>query len=366
MTPAEQAARLRAESPVELSASLPTPDRVWPERAWAAFVRAGIPRWTIPAGYEGQAASAAELLSGCFELARMELVPVFVLSQFQAACQRIAASVHEAPKQAWLPALARGEKFATVGISHLTTSRQHAGQPAVAAWPDGRGGYRVTGEIPWVTGSGHADVLVGGATLDDGRQMLFALPMTRSGVEVAPPLPLVALEGSETGPVRLVDVEVREEELLTAIVPKVLQQGTSGAGSLTTSALAAGHAQGCVDRIAREAEGRPVLQEIVAAFQEDVDSVLTRLIEGAGGASSPEHSAEVLRTDATALALKASQALMTASKGAGFVTGHPAERLAREALFFLVWSCPQAVSSKLLREFSQCDQGIAPDLGGVA
>ena len=349
-SPAERASRLRAEGfPI-------TPDRAWPAEAWAALARAGVTAWTIPRAFGGDEVSAAELIRGCFELTRIELVPVFVLSQFQAACQRIAASVHEAPKEAWLSALARGETFATVGISHLTTSRQHAGQPAVAARPDGQGGYLVAGEIPWVTGAGHADVLVGGATLEDGRQMLFALPMTRNGVEVAPPLPLVALEGSETGPVRLVDVEVREEELLTAIVPKVLQQGTTGgAGSLTTSALAAGHAQGCVDRIAREVEGRPVLGEIVEAFQGDVDSVLGRLIDAAGGASSPAHSAEVLRADATALALKASQALMTASKGAGFVTGHPAERLAREALFFLVWSCPQAVSSKLLREFSQCD-----------
>jgi hypothetical protein len=40
------------------------------------------------------------------------------------------------------------------------------------------------------------------------------------------------------------------------------------------------------------------------------------------------------------------------------VAGHPAERLAREAMFFLVWSCPQAVSSRLLKEFSQCEAGL--------
>ena len=35
--------------------------------------------------------------------------------------------------------------------------------------------------------------------------------------------------------------------------------------------------------------------------------------------------------------------------------GLTAERLAREALFFLVWSCPQTVSNRLLKEFSQCE-----------
>jgi hypothetical protein len=40
--------------------------------------------------------------------------------------------------------------------------------------------------------------------------------------------------------------------------------------------------------------------------------------------------------------LRAGQAALTASKGAGFVAGHPAERLVRESMFFLVWSCPQS------------------------
>jgi hypothetical protein len=43
---------------------------------------------------------------------------------------------------------------------------------------------------------------------------------------------------------------------------------------------------------------------------------------------------------------------LAASKGAGFVAGHPAERAVREAMFFLVWSCPQPVVSAALREFA--------------
>jgi alkylation response protein AidB-like acyl-CoA dehydrogenase len=59
-----------------------------------------------------------------------------------------------------------------------------------------------------------------------------------------------------------------------------------------------------------------------------------------------------LRADATGLVIRAAQAALAASKGAGFVRGHPAERLAREALFFLVWSCPQAVTSTVLCELA--------------
>jgi hypothetical protein len=50
--------------------------------------------------------------------------------------------------------------------------------------------------------------------------------------------------------------------------------------------------------------------------------------------------------------LRAAQSYLAASKGAGFVSGHPAERAVREAMFFLVWSCPQPVVSAALREFA--------------
>ena len=49
----------------------------------------------------------------------------------------------------------------------------------------------------------------------------------------------------------------------------------------------------------------------------------------------------------------------TATKGAGFVRGHVAEHSVREALFFLVWSCPQPVLTAALaasrrRETAAC------------
>ena len=59
-----------------------------------------------------------------------------------------------------------------------------------------------------------------------------------------------------------------------------------------------------------------------------------------------------LRAHANSLVVRAAQAALTASKGAGFVTGHPAERLVRESMFFLVWSCPQSVTSAVMCELA--------------
>ncbi len=61
---------------------------------------------------------------------------------------------------------------------------------------------------------------------------------------------------------------------------------------------------------------------------------------------------EQLRAQANSLALRASQAALAAAKGTGYVTGHPAGRWCREALFFLVWSCPPAVLNANLCELA--------------
>jgi hypothetical protein len=63
-------------------------------------------------------------------------------------------------------------------------------------------------------------------------------------------------------------------------------------------------------------------------------------------------STEELRTRANSLVLRASQSALGAAKGSGYVVGHPAGRWCREALFFLVWSCPQAVLSANLCELA--------------
>jgi alkylation response protein AidB-like acyl-CoA dehydrogenase len=61
-----------------------------------------------------------------------------------------------------------------------------------------------------------------------------------------------------------------------------------------------------------------------------------------------EFSTTRLRHLANSLVLRVTQAALQGAKGAGFVSSHPTGRWAREALFFLVWSCPQAVAQAQL------------------
>lgn len=331
---------------------------IWPRQEWQWLVDAGVPGWSIPAPFGGSGQSPQDLLDGCRELARANLSVTFILSQFQAACQRLVACRNANLQFRWLPRLASGEAFATVGISHLTTSRQHVAAPAVTAEATD-GGYVLDGVVPWVTGADVADVIVLGGTLSEGLQVLTAVPRDRIGLVVEPPVELLALSESRTASVQLRHVTVVADEVLAGPAPQVLtelsRQG-GGAGSLTTSALALGHAQQSLDRLEEEAAARPILQPVLAAFNEEVARLAADLRSAAQGDQLGHLTPDHLRTRATSLALRTSQAYLAAAKGAGFVTGHSAERLVREAMFFLVWSCPQVVANNLLGEFSRCDE----------
>lgn len=326
----------------------------WPAEQLRLLGQAGVLGWVIPSAYGGSQIGPSELLTGYIDLAAACLTTTFVLTQRNGACQRIAASSNEALKTNLLQPLARGELFATVGISHLTTSRQYLRLPAVRAVEQG-GGYRLQGEVPWVTGAGHADFVVTGGTLEDGRQLLAAVPTNRAGVKVASPARLLALSASQTSSIQLEDLFVEHELIVAGPVEQVMRQGSASTGSLSTSALAAGLSRAALDHLASEAAGRADLVPILQPLREECLALIADLesaARGGGAAVGPALSSEALRARANSLALRSTQALLAASKGAGFVVGHFAERAVREAMFFLVWSCPQPVVHAALRELA--------------
>jgi butyryl-CoA dehydrogenase len=331
----------------------------WPAEQFALLVEAGVLGQVIPQEFEGSAVSERKLLAGYVQLAAACLTTTFVLTQRNGACQRIAASPNQTLKADLLPRLARGELFATVGISHLTTSRQHLQQPAVQVVEEGEV-LRFDGEVPWVTGADHADYLVTGGTLADGRQVLAAIPARLPGVVVAPPARLLALGASHTCPVRLDDVAVERQFLIAGPVEQVMRRGSASTGSLGTSALALGLSRAAIDHLKAEAAGRPDLGPILQPLADEwssLEETLMRSAEAGAPAGNPALSSEAIRTRANSLALRSTQALLVASKGAGFVSGHFAERAVREAMFFLVWSCPAPVVAAALRELAGCAAG---------
>src|SRR5262249_48903271 len=144
---------------------------------------AGVYRWFLPTSWGGFDWSEEDLALGYMRLAAACLTTTFILTQRSAALRRIVESENDAAKQQLLPGLANGSLFTTVGISHLTTSRRHLTKPVLLA-SEVADGFVLDGYSPWVTGAAHAHTVVLGATLDDGRQILVALPTSLSGVTV--------------------------------------------------------------------------------------------------------------------------------------------------------------------------------------
>ena len=333
----------------ELAPQLDTPG-AWPTEQLQLCGEYGVFEWFLSAESGGQGWAEADVMRGYLKLSAACLTTTFVITQRTGACRRIETCDNQWLKDTLLPDLCSGGSFATVGISHLTTSRRHLAKPVLRA-KETADGFVLDGFSPWVTGGPFADHILIGATLDDARQILAVLPMKSQGVSVAPIADLIGLAASHTGPVHCDGVELSRDWLVAGPIEEVMKQGTGASpGGFQTSALAIGLAGGAVRFLHDEAAKRPDLAAPTDALQAEWHELRGDLLNLAAGEKvcSPEN----LRTRSNSLALRSSQAALAAAKGTGYVVGHPAGRWCREALFFLVWSCPQPVMAANLCELA--------------
>jgi alkylation response protein AidB-like acyl-CoA dehydrogenase len=340
------------EALVRLGGELDRTER-WPSEQLRLCGEAGVYQWFLPRRFGGLEWSERDITRGYLRLSAACLTTAFVITQRTGACQRIAGSENEAAQKKLLGPLVSGETFATVGISHLTTSRRHLAVPVLRA-EEAAGGYVLDGYSPWVTGADHASVIVTGAVLADGQQILVALPTDLPGVTVPPPPRLAGISASHTGEVHLAKVHVGREWLLAGPAENVMKAGLgAGTGGLQTSTLAIGLALSALDYLEHEAIARPDLGGPAAEMRREHGELTATLLALAGGDAVCTN--DQLRAQANSLVLRTSQAALAAAKGSGYVVGHPAGRWCREALFFLVWSCPPGVMSANLCELAGLD-----------
>jgi alkylation response protein AidB-like acyl-CoA dehydrogenase len=336
----------------ELAARTTDLDRTgrWPVEQLQICGRFGVYQWFVSPQWGGQDWSELDLVRGYLKLSAACLTTTFIITQRSGACRRIADSANHEVKSRLLPDLITGATFATVGISHLTTSRRHLAQSVLRA-EETPEGFVLDGFSPWVTGAAQADVIVLGAQLDDRRQILVALPAAAEGVEVPKPAQLVGLNASHTGEIRLDRVRLGREWLLAGPEENIMQ-GAAGAktGGLQTSTLAVGLSSSAIELLERESQQRSNLTKAADELRREHEALARDLLALAAGDQVCTN--EALRVRANSLVLRATQAALAAAKGAGFVVGHPAGRMAREALFFLVWSCPAPVMQANLCELA--------------
>ncbi len=327
---------------------------VWPAKQIELCREAGVFKWFIPEEFGGEGWTDDQLLTGYLTLSRNCLTTTFILTQWVAACKRILGSENTDLKKRLLPKLADGSVFATVGISHLTTSRQHVA-PVLQAKPTEGGDYSLSGFSPWVTAAPTADIIVLGASLEDGRQIIAAVDTDDESVQPSPGESLVALSASCTGRVDLNNKQITASDILAGPVENVMSTNSGGgAGGLQTSTLAVGLSTAAAHFLAEQAEKRGDLVPVAAKITEDARQLENYLYQLTRREQCKADAPE-LRRLANSLVLRSTQAALSAAKGAGFLAEHPVGRWATEALFFLVWSCPQGVVSANLCELARIE-----------
>ena len=299
------------------------------------------------------------LASGC-------LTTSFILSQRSAALKRIETCENESARSRLLEAIQKDHVFATVGVSHLTTSGLHLGIPSLTATRVSNG-WVLEGACPWVTGGAFAEWLVVGAveascvsaisTMPKPNELLCAIPRKATGVQIEPSCNLVALDASSTGPVRFESVFVDDSNVLHGPVANVMEASNRSAASLSppsagglqTSALAIGHAAQAIEYLVKESAERVDLAAVATGLQLQWLETYETLSKMNTGDLALDASS--VRKKSNDLALKSTQAALVAAKGAGFLNSHDAGRWCREAMFFLVWSCPHSVAQAHLCSF---------------
>ena len=261
----------------------------------------------------------------------------FVYAQHHGAVRRVASGDGPA-RAAWLPRLCDGSALAGIGFAYL----RRPGPPAVRATQN-RDGWRLDGEAPWITGWGLADVFVLMARADDGRVVTVAVdrPYERAELVAGEPQRLATMGATGTVALTIHGLRVTPEDVVGVQTDQAWRRRDL-AGSAMPSAAPLGIADRAIRLLEeREPEAAATLRgqldvrhgaadhrsaAVASALGADDDAQLARAIT--------EGSAE--RDRGLDLARRATDALIAASGGGAMSLDHPAQRLSREATFYLI------------------------------
>jgi alkylation response protein AidB-like acyl-CoA dehydrogenase len=232
-----------------------------------------------------------------------------------------------------LPALRAGT---VVGATAMAPAmRDVAGlEPVPVRAQRGPGGFVLTGPIRWASNLFPGALVVFPARLDDGRRIVVTLRTTDSGVRVAPPPDLVALNATASSSIALDGAEVSDEAVLSDDLAGFVR-GMRPTFLLLQTAFCAGLAGESLD------QARARLTGLNACFAEHAgelhrrhDAVRQRLFDLAGEPEGVERKDLLrLRLDAATLATEATRLEATVRGGPGYLADSATGRRLREAAF---------------------------------
>ena len=255
------------------------------------------------------------LASGC-------LATTFVWIQHHGAVQALAAAPDTPLARGWLAELCAGRRRTGLAIGGL-----RPGPAQLRARPVS-GGWLLDGGVPWVTGWQLVDALLTHALSPEQERLSLLLDAAPADTLTATPQRLVATNASCTVELRFRSHFVARERLVASepYTPLPAHDG----GGRSNGSLALGIARRCAALI-----GPSPLDGELRARRAQLDA-------------ADELGLARARAAAVELAGRASAALIAHTGSRAIKSGEHAERLAREALFLLVFGSRPAIRTALL------------------
>lgn len=327
----------------------------------SAFHGLGSHSWLalrVPPTWQGAGVSDDHFRQFQELVARYSGALAFLQAQHQSAGVFLVRSENESLKQTYLPQMATGQVGVGVGFSHL----RRAGKPSLQAIPV-TGGYRLQGQVPWITGFGIFQAVIVAAVLPDDRAVYGLVPLTPTEQEqggciyFSEPMALAAMTSTQTVQAELRDWWLASEEVVL-IQPAQAIHTSDVLNVLQHSFFALGCARAGLDVMADEVQRRsqdsrladslPMLDKVYQALEQEWQECRSAI-----HAADYQPFEERLNLRAWAIELmgRCAHAAVTISAGAANSLHHPAQRIYREALVFTVAGQTSAVMQATLSRF---------------
>ena len=262
------------------------------------------------------------LASGCG-------VTAFAFAQHHGTVGAVAATKNERLRSRWLPSLV-DDQLAGIAYAHV----RRRGAPVLTAEPAGDG-WVLNGSAPWVTSWGVAKVIGVAANTDDGRLLWALVPAAEArGLSVAGSFDLMAYSATQTVALDFNGFQVGPDAVLSVV--------DMGDWSTRDRLLAARPNPLCVgvgDRALAELQRiAPDVAAELAPWWAEVAATAEANSAAVDGAVEAVEAATLAaaRADTVLATQKLTTALLAATGGAAMELGHSAQRLSREALFYVI------------------------------
>lgn len=256
------------------------------------------------------------LASGC-------LTTTFVWTQHLGAVRAVASSTSKELGERWQEPLCTGRSRSGVALGAVA-----AGQVRIRARP-AEGGWLFSGTAPFVTGWGRIDVIHTSAFDQAGNVIWALVDAQENGRLRAERLRLMAVDASSTVRARFDDLFVPAERV-TSVVPAERWESIGPGAVRTHAALGLGVTRRCCRLLGP------------GPLDDELEECRARLRD-----LTPEDIPQA-RSAVCDLAYRAAAGLFVSEGSRAVVAGGHPERLAREALFLLVFGSRPAIKSALL------------------